>query len=94
MSEEDKSKLLWWVIGALLGSVGLNQGINKTFTDVRSDPYTGAQGIKIASEVKSMEHRLDNIFAIQQTMTFRMNLRELEAGKCKETVEKHLRNHP
>ena len=39
--DEERNKLIWVVAGTLIGSVSLNQGINKTFPQVRSDAFTG-----------------------------------------------------
>lgn len=94
VSEDDKTKVLWWVIAALLGSVGLNQGINKGFQDVRHDPFTGSQGKILRTDIRSMEHRVDMIDREQWRMIDRMQRREDEAEKCRELLDGHMRKHP
>jgi hypothetical protein len=87
MSDEEQKKILWWIIATLLGSVGLNQGINKITPEVRNDPFTGAQG-------QQMERRLDKIYSVQQTMLYRMSRQEAWRKECRITVQDHLRQHP
>jgi hypothetical protein len=87
MSDEEQKKILWWFVATLLGSIGLNQGINKITPDVRNDPCTGTQGAAI-------ERRIDKINSVQQTMLYRMARQEAWRKECRITVQDHLRQHP
>ena len=65
MSEDEKTKVLWWVIAALMGSVGLNQGINKGFKEVRYDAFTASDFLlgkdsMRAGLIKDIEARMGN----------------------------------
>ena len=55
MGEDQEKKILWWFLATLLGSVGLNQGINKGFTGARSDPFSGTQGDDLERRIDSLE---------------------------------------
>lgn len=94
MSDEEKTKVLWWVIGALLTSVGLNQGINKTFPEVRNDAFTGDQGRVLRNDLRELEHEVGLIDREQWRMIDRMKKREEGAEKCMGILSGHLRNHP
>jgi len=94
LSEEEKTKILWWVVGAILGSVGLNQGINKSFQEVRYDPYTGTQGRLVREQLDKLERRVDGIDREQWRMIERMKRREEEAEKCRVQLDNHFRSHP
>ena len=60
MPDDEKTKLLWWVIGAFLASVGVNQGIQKNFT-VREDAFTGAEGDALEAVIETnKEYRIRN----------------------------------
>jgi hypothetical protein len=87
LSEDEQKKILWWIIATLIGSVGLNQGINKYTPNVRSDPYTGTQGHRLESQVSK-------IYAEQYLMINRMDHMESWSEECRERVELHLRHHP
>ena len=65
MGEDEKTKILYWFIATLIGSVGLNQGISKVTPSVRSDPFTGSQG-------ERMERRIDVIESDVKTLLWRM----------------------
>ena len=58
MGEDEKTKILYWFIATLIGSVGLNQGISKVTPSVRSDPFTGTQGILMERRVDKLETEL------------------------------------
>jgi hypothetical protein len=87
VGDEEQKKILWWFIATLLGSVGLNQGINKYTPTVRSDPFTGTQG-------HSLETRVSNMYAEQYLLINRMDHMEKWATECRKRVELHLRHHP
>ena len=60
---EERNKLMWVIAGTLLGSVSLNQGINKTFPQVRSDAFTGRdfryeKDVMRAGLIKDIEARM------------------------------------
>ena len=61
MGEDEKTKILYWFIATLIGSVGLNQGINKGFTSVRSDPFTGAEGMYQERRIDKLESTVNNL---------------------------------
>ena len=90
MSDDEFSswqkKLFAAIIIAILGG---NAGflLNKTTPQARNDPFTGTEG-------REMEHRLDRVDAIQQTMSFRMAQREEQAKECRQQLDSHLRRHP
>ena len=52
-----QKKLYAWVFGALLASVGLNQGIQSQFVN-RGDAFTGAQGVALTRRIDSSEKLL------------------------------------
>ena len=58
MPDDEKTKLLWWAIGLLLTSVGINTGIQKNFINVRDDPYSGAEGEALTIRVDNAERLL------------------------------------
>ena len=63
--DEERNKVIWIIAGTLLGSVSLNQGINKTFPQVRSDAFTAsdfalAKGSMRAVLIKDIEARMGN----------------------------------
>ena len=87
MGEDETTKVLYWFIATLIGSVGLNQGINKVTPTVRNDPFTGSEG-------REMERRLDRIDSEQQKMIYRMLRREEDAKECRDMLQTHLRRHP
>lgn len=70
MTDEEKTKILWWVILALLGSVGVNQGINKYTPSVRHDAFTGRQG-------EELEHRIDTLESKCAVVEWRLDKIEL-----------------
>ena len=74
MGDEEKTKVLWWFIATLIGSVGLNQGINKVTPTVRNDPFTGSQGVL-------MERRVDKLETELSVLLWRMK-------NCERTNEK------
>ena len=92
MGEDEKTKVLWWIAGAVLGSVGLNQGINKSFPAVRSDPYTGSQGKMLHNDVLDVTRRVNDIDKEQWRMISRMIRVEAVSDKCTEMIQEHLRN--
>lgn len=60
---EERNKGIWIIAGTLLGSVSLNQGINKTFPQVRSDAFTAsdfslAKDSMRAGLIKDIEARM------------------------------------
>ena len=62
---EERNKVIWIIAGTLLGSVSLNQGINKTFPQVRSDAFTAsdfalAKDYMRADLIKDIEARMGN----------------------------------
>ena len=62
---EERNKVIWIIAGTLLGSVSLNQGINKTFPQVRNDAFTGrdfslAKNLMRADLIKDIEARMGN----------------------------------
>jgi len=89
MSEEEFSgvqkRLIGWILIAVLGGNAgamLNLGTSK----VRSDPFTGTQ-------VRELEHQVNKIDAIQQTMLHRMQRREEQDKELQRLIENHLRRH-
>ena len=52
-----QKKLYAWVFGALLASVGLNQGIQSQFVN-RGDAFTGAQGVALTRRIENSEKLL------------------------------------
>lgn len=93
MTDEEKTKVLWWVVGAVLGSVGLNQGIQKTFPEMRGDPFTGHQGSILRDDINEVEHRVNDIDKEQWRMISRMIRVETSTDKCTEMIQGHLRLH-
>ena len=90
MSDEEFSSWQKKLIAAIvIALVGGNAGflLNKTTQDARYDPFTGTEG-------REMEHRIDRVDAIQQTMSFRMAQREEQAKECRKQLDSHLRRHP
>ena len=88
MGTEDEKKILWWFIATLLGSVGLNQGINKGFTSVRSDPFSGSQG-------RILERRIDAVENNCTLIEYRLDQgrsREHDAIQRLESCCRELRN--
>ena len=81
-----QKKLIAAIIIALVGG---NAGflLNKTSSDGRYDPFTGAEG-------KEMEHRLDRVDTEQQKMIWRMNQVENCCDNCREKTQDHYRAHP
>jgi hypothetical protein len=90
MSDEEfnswQKKLVAAIIIALVGG---NAGflLNKTTSDARYDPFTGSEG-------RAIEHRLDEVYSIQQTMLFRMEQMEDYSAECRIRLRDHLRQHP
>ena len=64
MSDEEKTKIPYWLIATPIGPVGLNQGISKVSPNVRNDPFTGTQGA-------ALERRLDSLEADCRVMGYR-----------------------
>ena len=60
MPDDEKTKLLWWVIGAFLASIGVNQGIQKNFT-VRDKPFTSDDGAVLRIQTNANKRGIERI---------------------------------
>ena len=80
------TKRLW--IAVLVAVIGGNTTgiLNRLNPNVRNDPMTGTQGRYLEKEV----HRIDGI---QQTMLFRMMVREEEADEILDLLRSHADDH-
>ena len=90
MPDDEKTKLLWWAVGLLLSSVGLNQGIQKT-TTVRHDPFTGAQGAVHESRIDSLELRIAGCDSkMRKYVDDEFKEEQKECSKYRREIEKRL----
>jgi len=90
MPDDEKTKLLWWVIGAFITSIGVNQGIQKT-TTVRHDPFTGAQGAVHESRIDSLELRIAGCDSkMRKYVDDEFKEEQKECSKYRREIEKRL----
>ena len=91
MAEDEKSKLVWLLLAAILGSTGISTGIQKMRPSARFDGFTGSQGT-------SLERRIDKLEASVILIQYRLKeghsrehkaIRELESS-----FTEHMRHHP
>ena len=84
MSDDDldkiHKKIFTWIILAMFGSIGVNQGIQSNFT-VRADKFTGTQG-------QEHESRLDVLERHMSLSKYRMGICEGYHKTCMLEVEK------
>ena len=64
MSDDDldkiQKKIFTWIILAMFGTIGVNQGIQSNFT-VRADKFTGSDGRLLGKRIDRFEKRLDKV---------------------------------
>lgn len=56
--DEDKMRLMWIVLGSVIGSTTISTGIQKVTTDARSDPFTGAEGRELTRRLYHLEREV------------------------------------
>ena len=96
MSDDDldkiQKKIFTWIMLAMFGSIGVNQGIQSNFT-VRADKFTGADGKvvekridrlvvrvdKVCNDLVVLERRVDRVEANDRVMKY-----QLEKGTSRE----------
>ena len=85
-----QKKIYAWVFGALLASVGLNQGIQSQFVN-RGDAFTGAQGAVHESRIDSLELRLAGCDSkMRQYVDSEFKEEQKECSKYRREIEKRL----
>ena len=90
MPDDEKTKLLWWAVGLLLSSVGLNQGIQKNFI-VRDKPFTSEDGARHESRIDSLELRIAGCDSkMRQYVDSEFKEEQKECSKYRREIEKRL----
>lgn len=93
MSEDEKTKLLWWFAAIFIGSIGANQGINKMTPAVRYDAFTATDGKVLGSRISKIESEHNVVMYRLNTGRSREHDRiadlENDMKHCKKMIKQH-----
>jgi len=89
---EYKQAIAGTIAGVVLAVIGMVSPFGNNI--IRPNPFTSLDGDRLEDKIDELDHRLDRVDAIQQTMSFRMKQREASDRECTKTLRDHLMRHP
>ena len=87
MPEDEKSRLIWIIIAAVLGSTGISTGVQKFIPGARGDAFTATDGRELERRIDKMETRVGII-------EYRLLRKHDEIEHLRKGFEKYHRGSP